>query len=488
MLSLCMIVKNEEKNLEKCLNSVCEYIEDIIIVDTGSTDTTKEIAKKYTNKVYDFEWCNDFSKARNFSISKASNDWVLILDADEVIYKFNKEEIRKLIHSNSKIVGRIKRINPFEDGEEIKKYIERVNRLFNKNYFQYEGIIHEQVVSKDGNKYNMNPIEIEANHIGYLNEVINGTNKLERNINLLIDAIKNNPIDPYLHYQIGKSYYRKKDYNKAYDSFSKSVELCTEFKFEYTEDLIESYGYALLKCEKYTEAIKLNKYKNYYGNSPDYNFVMGLIYMNNGNFQESVEYFEKCIGEKEGKIEGINSYQPNYNIGVIYEALGFKSEAFNYYSQCSNYPIAEERIKKIKEEYRKDINGITKNKEIKSHIKSCIENKNLLEAEIWLEEALRNKNSDIELYSMKSVIQIMKNELDDAENTLKYSLKLDNKNFDILYNMGYICEVKGEIQLATEFYSKALLASKCETMKQELKEHINDISTYKSESYDSFLK
>lgn len=479
MLSLCMIVKNEENKLDRCLNSIAEYVEDIVIVDTGSTDDTKKIAEKYTSKVYDFKWCNDFSKARNFSISKASNDWVLILDADEVIYEFDKEKIEKFININSKVVGRIKRINPFEDGKEIKKYIERVNRVFNKNYFHYEGIIHEQVVSKDGSQYSMKSIDIEADHIGYLNEVIDGTNKLERNIDLLMEAIKSNPHDPYLYYQIGKSYYRKKDYNKAYDSFSKSVELCTDFRFEYTEDLIESYGYALLKCEKYTEAMILDEYKNYYGDSPDYNFIMGLIYMNNGKFQEAVVYFEKCIGEKEGKIEGINSYQPNYNIGVVYETLGFKEEALGFYQRCGEYLLAKKRIEKMIDKKKEGIENSQINlkniNEVKNSIQRYIENANLAEAKILLKEALEVSNNDLELYSMKSVIEIMENRLEDAEKTLKYSIEINYENFDILHNMGYLYEIKGQNQLAVDFYTKALSLSESETMQQELRGHINSI-------------
>lgn len=84
-ISICMIVKNEEDVLGRALKSVQGIADEIIIVDTGSTDSTKEIASSYTNKIYDFEWCDDFSKARNYSFSKATKDYCMWLDADDVI-------------------------------------------------------------------------------------------------------------------------------------------------------------------------------------------------------------------------------------------------------------------------------------------------------------------------------------------------------------------------------------------------------------------
>jgi len=76
-ISLCLITKNEELFLEQCLNSVKDLVDEIIIVDTGSIDKTKEIAKKFTDKIYDFEWCDDFSKARNEFFKYATKDWIL---------------------------------------------------------------------------------------------------------------------------------------------------------------------------------------------------------------------------------------------------------------------------------------------------------------------------------------------------------------------------------------------------------------------------
>ena len=95
-ISLCMIVKNEEQVLARCLDSVADLMDEIIIVDTGSTDRTKEIAARYTDKIYDFEWIEDFSAARNYAFSKATCEYIYTADADEVISTENREKFRHL--------------------------------------------------------------------------------------------------------------------------------------------------------------------------------------------------------------------------------------------------------------------------------------------------------------------------------------------------------------------------------------------------------
>ncbi len=96
-ISVCMIVKDEEKNLKRCLESVQGLADEIIIVDTGSSDNTKEIATQFTDKIYDFQWCDDFSAARNFCLKQAVGDWVLFLDADETISKSDHQMIKELV-------------------------------------------------------------------------------------------------------------------------------------------------------------------------------------------------------------------------------------------------------------------------------------------------------------------------------------------------------------------------------------------------------
>ena len=95
-ISLCMIVKNEEKVLARCLDSLADAMDEIIIVDTGSTDSTKEIAAKYTSKVYDFSWTGSFADARNFASSKATKEYIYTADADEYLDETNRQKLLQL--------------------------------------------------------------------------------------------------------------------------------------------------------------------------------------------------------------------------------------------------------------------------------------------------------------------------------------------------------------------------------------------------------
>lgn len=95
-ISLCMIVKNEEKILDRCLSGIADLMDEIIVVDTGSFDRTKEIAAKYTDKIYDFQWVEDFSAARNYAFSKATGDYIYSADADEILDELNRQRFRIL--------------------------------------------------------------------------------------------------------------------------------------------------------------------------------------------------------------------------------------------------------------------------------------------------------------------------------------------------------------------------------------------------------
>lgn len=147
-ISLCMIVKNEEKNLERCLSSYAPLMDEIIVVDTGSTDRTKEIAARFTDKIYDFEWINDFSAARNFSFEKATCDYIFSADADEVLDEENREQfaiLKQVLDEKIEIV-QMYYGNQFQNGTIYNYDCELRPKLFKRiRTFTWIEPIHETV-------------------------------------------------------------------------------------------------------------------------------------------------------------------------------------------------------------------------------------------------------------------------------------------------------------------------------------------------------
>ena len=197
-ISICIIGKNEEKNIENCLAPLVSYPFEIVYVDTGSTDRTKEIAAKYTNTIYDFAWINDFSAARNFALEKASNEYVLFLDCDEYLTQIDVEAVYQALEVHPRGVGMLLRNNYYESNGTPTNYPDRVERLFSRKYFHYTGIIHEQVadLKTDSTLYVSYEIPLVVDHVGYSGGIDAMREKAERNNTLLFQEIAKNPDDP----------------------------------------------------------------------------------------------------------------------------------------------------------------------------------------------------------------------------------------------------------------------------------------------------
>ncbi len=349
-VSVCMIAKNEEKYIEKCLQLLSPYNFEIVVVDTGSTDRTVEIALEYTSKVFHFEWINDFSAARNFSISKASNEWILVIDCDEFLETIDMDEMNKSIRQNPHGAGMLIRNNPYNTGSQsggtASILTERVARLFSKQEYHYAGIIHEQVVRIDGKEPAYFPIPLSCYHEGYVNQNV-AVEKANRNLELLfLDLEKNGPA-PYTYYQIGKSYAALKDTEKACHYYDLGLSFDVNPQLEYVQTMVESYGYCLLDLKRYEEALSFENIYEEFATRADFPFLMGLIYMNNAMFDSAITEFKKAVTFHAYAVEGVNSYSAYYNIGVIYECTGNTAQAKDYYRRCGNYEPAQKRLQNL---------------------------------------------------------------------------------------------------------------------------------------------
>lgn len=147
-VSLCMIVKNEEKVLKRCLDSIADLMDEIIIVDTGSTDATRQIAAQYTDKLYDFTWTGDFSEARNFAFSKAGMDYIYSADADEVLDEQNRQAFLQLKETLLPEIDMVQMYytNQLAHGTIYNYDKELRPKLYKRvRSFRWQGAIHEQV-------------------------------------------------------------------------------------------------------------------------------------------------------------------------------------------------------------------------------------------------------------------------------------------------------------------------------------------------------
>lgn len=344
MISICMIGKNEEKVLDRCLSALMPFGYEIIFVDTGSTDQTRDIARQYTEKVYDFCWINDFAAARNYSISKATNEYILVVDCDEIITELDQKELENYVKNQAKGVGRLYRVNEFErDGDDFLSG-ERVGRFFSKNFHEYAGTIHEQVVRKDKEDVVYYNIPVRMIHSGYDGNTEIRKTKTERNISLLKKELEKNSKDTYLLYQLGKSYYMEEDYDMALYYFEQALTLDMNPRLEYVQNLVETYGYALIQTKQYKIALGLQGVYEEFAVSADFIFLMGLIYMYNGMFDDAISEFVKATKYKNCKVEGVNSYRAFYNVGVIYECTGHIAEAKIYYKKALPFEAAKKQL------------------------------------------------------------------------------------------------------------------------------------------------
>lgn len=229
-LSLCMIVKNEEKTLRVCLESVKDIVDEIIVVDTGSTDNTIQVAKSFGAIVEKFEWIDDFSAARNRSLERATGDWILYLDADEKITPENGQMIREAIrHPDLTAVNMIEHI-PQEKGNLFKTASSDYCRLFrNDPKIRFAGRIHEQILPSI-NSINGKVLKssIRIDHWGFAISEEKRKTRAERNLKLILLELEEDPSkndDPFTHFNIGMTYAAMGRNSEAKSSLLKSTEI-----------------------------------------------------------------------------------------------------------------------------------------------------------------------------------------------------------------------------------------------------------------------
>ena len=341
-LSVCLVVKNEEKYLWRCLESIKNIAGEIIVVDTGSTDRTIEIAKQFTDRIFEIKWRDDFSKARNFALRKASCDWILFLDGDEELDSTGTVPLCELIAKSDCEGFLIKVINYHQAPDRVETAPDLVFRLFrNKKEYRYTGTIHEQIYD---NIIAVNPlakIEIADNisiiHYGYLPEEIAAKNKAARNMRLLLKAVRKNPHNLLNHFHLGVEYFRTNLLEKALEEFL-FVAARGDLKAVYVPKLM-SY---ITKCHyllgdlkealRFIDDVWIKTFKDH----GDLYYLKGIIYRDLGRPAEAYSSFKKSLTVPPQPAHYANLYcqyrdKIYHQLGELCEYSMDKETALKYY-------------------------------------------------------------------------------------------------------------------------------------------------------------
>lgn len=351
-LSQCMIVKNEEKNIRRALSWGRELMCEQIVVDTGSTDRTVEIAEEMGAKIYHFVWCDDFSAAKNYAIEQATGDWIAFLDADEyfdekstakLFAKIEEAEVMTSAGSPMYVI-RSKMVDVKEGGK--TGVIAHQDRIFrNDPQLRYVNKIHEflEYTGTGICGYLDAREELLILHTGYTKAAYEETGKLERNLQMLKKKLAVEPENVEILAYMGDSYLAEGQFDKARECFHKAVSYGTKNPNSAKAHMFRSIILLLAiytreaDPEQETEVRELHrKYREIYGVQPDGDGYFGVWLYRNKRYNEARKYLECTID----KIKRYNGSIPLYiasnlekiysQLADCYRRLGREDEAVRY--------------------------------------------------------------------------------------------------------------------------------------------------------------
>ena len=255
-ISACMIVKNEEELLPQCLDSVKDYVDEVIIVDTGSTDRTVEIAKKYTDKVYFHPWQNSFSEARNHYLKYAIGDWIFQIDADEELFAEDGLKLRNTVNEGGADYYFCQFYDIDKNGD-VKGVFNLIRLFHNRMGMNYTQKVHNQLQTQGTGAFS----KIRVKHYGYDLSKEKMTEKYIRTTNLLKEMLEVDPEDAYSRHQLAASYSMHKEYSKAIEHGEMALDIMRRKKlrneFFFTTFYLVAQGYYTLNDTALAERVCL---------------------------------------------------------------------------------------------------------------------------------------------------------------------------------------------------------------------------------------
>jgi glycosyltransferase involved in cell wall biosynthesis len=334
-ISLCMIVKNEERVLDACLRSIKPWVDEIIIVDTGSTDRTVTIAEEHGAKVVHFPWTDSFSEARNVSLEHATGDWIFWMDADDTIPEECGAGMREVVLlAEQGTTGFLMQVHiPPAPGEEGYTIVDHVKLFRNWPELRFEGRIHEQIlesIHRSGGTVERTNLYVI--HSGYDYSPEGQVRKRERDWSLLEKDLGERPDHPFVLFNIGMTAYHTREFDRALPPLLRCLEICKP------QESITRKVYAMLagcyleKSDLAEAQSMIERGLKLFPRDPELLFRGGIIHREAGNLEAAERSYQILLqGHETGHIDSIDvsmtGFKAHHNLALIYMDMGRPADA-----------------------------------------------------------------------------------------------------------------------------------------------------------------
>jgi glycosyltransferase involved in cell wall biosynthesis/predicted Zn-dependent protease len=333
-ISLCMIVKNEETNLADCLSTVVDLVDESIVVDTGSTDRTKEIAAGFGARVLDFPWIDSFAAARNESLRHATGQWIFWMDADDRLDEENRAKLRSLVANlsdeNAAFVMHCLCLP--ESPSSVATRVHHVRLFRNQPRLRWTYRIHEQILPALRElKTDIRWSDVEIQHTGYRDPSLRGR-KLKRDLRLLQLNLAEKPEDPFVLFNLGQVYQDLNRPETALGLFQRSLE-----RSHAADSIVRKLFTLMAQCQvqlgRLQDALTACQAgRSHYPDDLELLYQEGAVRRDLGDVAGAISMFEQALRTPVGSYfasvpTGLNSYLSRHQLAQLYRAQGRHPEA-----------------------------------------------------------------------------------------------------------------------------------------------------------------
>lgn len=329
-ISLCMIVRNEERVLGDCLASVRRWVDEIVVVDTGSTDRTVAMAEEFGARVFRFPWCDDFAAARNESLRHATGDWVLWMDADDTL----PEECGRRLHdvaflAEDRVTGFLMQVQiPPAPGEAGFTVVDHVKLFRNLPGLGFEGRIHEQILEplyRQGGQVERSDLYVV--HSGYDYSLEGQAKKRARDLTLLEKDLADRPDHPFVLFNIGMTAFHLKDFDGAREALERCLAVSKP-----QESMVRKVYAMLAGCRQAQGDVPqarewVERGLRLFPRDPELLFRAGVVFREAGDLPAAERSYLTLLTAREaGHIDSldvsITGFKAHHNLALVYQDLG----------------------------------------------------------------------------------------------------------------------------------------------------------------------